>query len=150
MITFLSMEEHAEKCDALQILEASKFNKTPQRIAVLDALIKSGAPLCVSDILNKTEANQKINKVTVYRILSCLKHIGIVREIETGQGIHYYEMACQHNPVHPHFNCRLCGTLTCMSPLTLSQTWDWFVKAHNYSIEHININITGLCNRCQK
>jgi Fur family transcriptional regulator, ferric uptake regulator len=145
-----SMEEHIEQCDALEILKTSKCNKTPQRLAVLEELIKSSAPLCVNDILTNIGDILKINKVTVYRVLTVFKHVGIIREIETGQGIHFYEMACHHNPVHPHFKCRLCGALTCMSPLTLSQTWDWFAQAKSYSIEHININITGLCKQCHR
>jgi Fur family ferric uptake transcriptional regulator len=143
------MERCLEQCDALQILEASKFHKTPQRVAVLNVLINSGAPLSVNDILVQISVHQKINKVTIYRILSSFKCTGIVREIETNQGANFYEMACHHNPVHPHFNCRLCGTLTCMAPLTLSQTWEWFAKPHNHSIDHININITGICSQCQ-
>jgi Fur family ferric uptake transcriptional regulator len=149
IIALKSMKERAEPCDALQILKASKLHKTPQRVAVLDALINSGAPLNVNDILNKICVNQKINKVTVYRILSSFKNAGIIREIETGQSTHFYEMACHHNPVHPHFNCCLCGTVACMAPLTLSQTWEWFAKAHSYSIDHININIKGVCDQCQ-
>jgi len=109
-----------------------------------------GGPLSVRDILKETGRTIKINRVTIYRILSHFKKMGIIREIQSGQGSGFYEMACLHNPIHPHFNCRKCGVILCMPPLTLSQAWDWFARPYNFSIESVNVHITGTCNRCRE
>jgi Fur family ferric uptake transcriptional regulator len=150
MIDDSGMKTNTEHCDALETLEKTSLYKTPQRIAVLDTLISSSVPLSVNDILKKICTQQKINKVTVYRILTSFKGKGIVREIETARGISYYEISCHHNPVHAHFSCRHCGMLVCLDPLTLSQTWDWFTKPRNFAIDHITINMTGTCHRCER
>jgi Fe2+ or Zn2+ uptake regulation protein len=149
-VSKLFMEENDEYCDAYQSLKDAGLNKTPQRVAVLNILIHSDRPISAGDILRMTTNQEKINKVTVHRILSCFKKRGIIREIPTGDGTNYYEMACHHSPVHAHFYCTSCKTLTCLEPLTVSQTWNWLAKPHNFTIEGINVSITGLCKNCQK
>jgi len=139
----------ATHCDAAQTLERAGLAKTNQRLAVLESLIAAISPLSVRDILEGIRGKLRINKVTVYRILASFKEGGIVREVGGGQGIGYYEMACLHNPIHPHFNCRRCGTVLCMPPLTLSQAWDWFSRPSDFSIESVDVQITGVCNRCR-
>lgn len=137
-------------CDASQTLKQAGLAKTIQRMAVLESLIAAASPLSVRDILEGIRGKLKINRVTVYRILASFKEGHIIREVDAGQGSSYYEMACLHNPIHPHFNCRRCGTVLCMPPLTLSQAWDFFARPYNFSIEAVNVQITGVCSRCRE
>jgi Fur family ferric uptake transcriptional regulator len=145
-----TMKPKDAHCDASQTLRNAGLAKTTQRLAVLEKLIGAAGPLNVHDILAETSGKLKINRVTVYRILASFREGGIIREIEAGNGISYYEMACLHNPIHPHFHCRLCGCLICMPPLTLSQAWDWFTRPYNFSVESINVHIAGVCGRCRE
>ena len=147
--TELHMKNNNKYCDVHQSLKDAGLNRTPRRVAVLNILIHSGRPMSASSILRMMNDHQKINKVTVHRTLSRFKKKGIIREIPTGDGINYYEMACHHNPVHAHFYCTSCKTITCMEPLTVSQTWDWLIKPHSFTVEDINVSITGVCTRCQ-
>jgi len=137
-----------EHCDVIQTLKDTGLRKTPHRMAVLNMLIYADRPLSASDILKKSPII-KINKVTVYRILSTFKEEGIIREIPTEQRDKHYEMACRHNPIHPHFYCSACKTMTCLEPLTLSQAIELFSKPHGFTIDNISVNITGVCDRCQ-
>ena len=145
-----TIKEQAAHCDPAQTLRNAGLAKTTQRMAVLEKLIGAAGPLNVRDILADTRGNLKINRVTIYRILASFREGGIIREIEAGSGMTYYEMACLHNPVHPHFHCRRCGSLICMPPLTLSQAWDWLTRPFNFSVESINVHITGICGPCRE
>jgi Fur family transcriptional regulator, ferric uptake regulator len=145
-----SMTGETTHCDASQTLKQAGLAKTIQRMAVLESLIAAASPLSVRDILEGIRGKLKINRVTVYRILASFKEGHIIREVDAGQGSSYYEMACLHNPIHPHFNCRRCGTVLCMPPLTLSQAWDFFARPYNFSIEAVNVQITGVCSRCRE
>lgn len=136
-------------CDAVETLKKAGLAKTGQRMAVLERLIRADRPLNAQEILKDTVADLKINRVTVYRILASLRDGGIIREIELGQGRCCYEMACLHNPIHPHFRCRCCGCITCMAPLTLSQAWEWFARPNGFTIEAVDIRLTGICDRCR-
>jgi Fur family ferric uptake transcriptional regulator len=77
------------------------------------------------------------------------KQNGIIREISSKGGINYFELATVENPVHPHFICRICERLSCLEPLTFSQAKQWISPEKNYSIEHIEINISGICSGCR-
>jgi Fe2+ or Zn2+ uptake regulation protein len=152
---WITMEK--EHCDASETLKKAGLAKTSQRMAVLQDLILAERPLNAHEIFKKTQSDfhrhsleAKINRVTVYRILSSFRESGIVREIETGHGTSYYEMACVHNPVHPHFRCRHCGRIVCLPPLTLSQAWDWLAQPSNFSVERIDIQLIGLCAQCKQ
>jgi Fe2+ or Zn2+ uptake regulation protein len=137
-------------CNASETLKKVGLSITTQRIAVLEMLIRADRPLNAREILEQTGADLKINRVTVYRILASFRKGGIIREIEAGQGMCRYEMACLHNPIHPHFRCRRCNCIICMLPLTLSQAWEWFVRPYDFSVEGVDIQLTGLCGRCRK
>jgi Fur family ferric uptake transcriptional regulator len=140
-------EEH---CDASETIKQSGLARTPQRMAVLEALIRAIHPLSAADILALTAEKTKINRVTVYRILASFRDRGIIREIETGHANSSYEMACAHNPVHPHFRCRNCGRIICLPPLTLSQAWDWLAQPADFTVERIDVQLIGLCAECIK
>jgi len=143
-----SMIDHIKDKNALITLQKAGISKTPQRIAVLNILSKAVTPLNISSIRQSLQLKTKINRVTIYRILSLFKKRGIIRDI-TSAGISYYELATRENPVHPHFNCLNCGKLSCLEPLTFSQAKHWFNTDENFSIEHIEINISGLCSYCR-
>lgn len=149
MLRNQAMKSLTHHCDANLALHKARLYNTSQRRAVLDLLIFSNTPLSVNEILDKIGVQQKINKVTVYRILTAFKQKGIVREIETPRGILYYEISCEHKPVHPHFNCKFCGMLTCMNPMSPRQIRNLIAGAEHHSVEYVNVNITGTCKQCR-
>ena len=144
------MERLIEQCSPGTRLGEAGLSKTPQRLAVMRLLINAKRPVTAGDILDGINGSLKINRVTVYRIMTTLKHKGIVREIPTADGINFYEMACIHNPNHPHFYCTGCKTMTCLEPLTQSETRNLLGGAKNFIIEGLSVNITGLCETCRR
>ncbi len=143
------MMDKKEHCDILQVLKDAGLSRTPQRVAVLGMLINSDRALTVIDIFVEISPYQKINKATIYRILSSFKEKGIIRDIPVSDGVNYYEMACRHNPVHAHFYCRACKKMFCLEPITLSQAWGIFSSPYGFKVDGFTLNITGLCRDCQ-
>jgi len=143
------MATDAKDKDTLHILQKTGLSKTPQRIAVLNILMNAVVPVNINNIRQALESEIKINRVTIYRILSLFKQHMIIREITSTGGISYFELATIENPVHPHFICRNCAALSCLEPLTFSQANQWLSPDKDYSIEHIEINISGLCAGCR-
>lgn len=144
------MTQTNEHCDAAGTLQDAGLSQTVQRQAVLEIIIQADGPLSAAEILSRTDPGQKINKVTVYRILSSFKKHRIVRELPTDQGMNLYEMACRHNPIHPHFYCKTCRIMSCLPPLTLSQAMDWFSGSNAFRIDDVHINLSGVCRRCRE
>ncbi|OGP87410.1 MAG: hypothetical protein A2031_07100 [Deltaproteobacteria bacterium RBG_19FT_COMBO_43_11] len=135
--------------DALLTLQHAGIAKTPQRLGVLNILLATKTPLSLNTIKKRLTAKVRFDKVTLYRILSLFKNLGIIREVISRNGMNYFEIATKDNPVHPHFNCLNCGTLTCMDPLTFSQSRQLISPKEDYSVDHIEINISGLCAGCR-
>ena len=131
------------------ILQKAGISKTSQRLAVLNILLKATTPLSVNAIRQALETKANIDKVTIYRILSLFRQRGIIREIATTGGANYFEMATLENPLHPHFSCRNCGAFTCLAPLPFTQAPELILSKDDYSIDHIEINISGLCACCR-
>lgn len=138
-----------ETCDALQILTEFRLSKTPHRIAVLNLLIGAERILSAGEITGAMKNQKGINKVTIYRMLNTFKDSGIIREVTTEQGIKHYEMACVHNPVHPHFFCVKCRTMACLSSLPAPEIAKLF-KGRHFKIDTISIHLTGVCAECQE
>ena len=134
--------------DALLTLQHAGIAKTPQRLGVLNIFFAAKTPLSLNAIKKRLAVKVRFDKVTLYRILSLFKNLGIIREVTSRNGANYFEIA-KDNPVHPHFNCLDCGTLRCMEPLTFSQSRQLISPKEDYSVDHIEINISGLCAGCR-
>ena len=134
---------------ALQTLQSAGVAHTPQRLAVLTVLLKAAKPLSAAGIRQTIMVRSRIDKVTVYRIIALFRKQGIIREIISTNGANYFEMASLENPVHPHFECRHCGQLSCLAPLTFTSANQLISANNDYSIDHIEISISGLCAGCR-
>ena len=143
------MVTNSKHKDALLTLQKAGISKTSQRLAVLDILLKATTPLSVNTIRQSLETKARIDKVTVYRILTLFRQRGIIREIASAGGANYFEIATLENPLHPHFSCRNCGAFTCLAPLPFTQAPELILSKDDYSIDHIEINISGLCACCR-
>jgi Fur family transcriptional regulator, ferric uptake regulator len=143
------MASNTKKVDALLALQKVGISKTSQRIAVLNILLTATKPLSAITIRQSLNAKNGIDKVTVYRILTLFKKSGIVREIASASGANYFEIATLDNPLHPHFSCRSCGTVTCLEPISFTQEPESILSNGDYSIDHVEINISGLCSDCR-
>jgi len=139
-----------EHCDIHTTLEHAGLSKTSQRVAVLTVLVHSDTPVTVKDILDRISAEGQVNKVTVYRILSSFKAEGIIREIATDHGVNFYEMACHHNPAHPHFYCRICRSLSCLPKQVIRESRFEHLLRGNETIDGVTVNLTGVCGTCNR
>jgi Fe2+ or Zn2+ uptake regulation protein len=143
------MVRNSKHKNALLTLQNAGLSKTSQRIAVLNILLKATKPLNVSTIRQSLENKANIDKVTIYRILSLFRQRGIIREIASAGGANYFEMVTSEKPLHPHFSCRNCGEFTCLEPLSFTRASELILSKDDYSIDQIEINISGLCNDCR-
>lgn len=137
-------------CDIHTTLQDAGLSKTAQRVAVLTVLVHAQTPLSVKEILDRVTGDSQVNKVTVYRILASFKAEGIIREIATDHGVSFYEMACRHNPTHPHFYCRVCRSLSCLPEQVIRENRFEHLLTGNETVDGITLNLTGVCGTCNR
>jgi len=88
-----------------------------------------------------------MNKTTVYRILDRFESEGIVHSFVDKEGLRWYAKsnvcsAGQHKDNHPHFRCKKCGKVKCLS-IEFSISSD-----SSYVIDDAEIFLVGVCPEC--
>ena len=103
-------------------------------------------------IMSAKELQKKlhVDKATIYRNLKHLLKKQTIREIKNSDGVSFYEIDCKiHNPIHPHFECKICKKIYCLNPLK-SEDVISLVNYSPFEIEEIEIKFKGICNECKK
>ncbi|WP_022851193.1 Fur family transcriptional regulator [Limisalsivibrio acetivorans] len=131
-------------CIARDLLRGKNLKVTQARERVLDVLLGSERPLNAKEVHSESESDQ----ATVYRALSVLKESGLVREILGESGVSFYEKACRHNPVHPHFHCEVCGMVYCLDPLSFEDGLILGKVGEGFTVKSVSLDIKGVCSKC--
>ena len=135
-----------KKCDLKGHLLLNKIRATKNRILVLELIQKYHKPISVFNLHQKIMGSRKIDLVTVYRILDLFKEKQIVREIFDQNGTQYFELACDHNPIHAHTICNRCKKMECLDNINLDMFSQMDIK--RFHIQDLTVSIRGLCQEC--
>ena len=140
-----------DQCDYSELMASVGLDSTENRLRVLEVVGENAFPLAASEIFNTINRTQSINRVTVYRILDLLVEKNIVDRISTGGRAAYYGLAPnEHHKAHPHFYCKCCGQMDCLSPESLRVEFEQFKKTFPGRIDKVEMRIDGICKNCLK
>jgi len=127
-----------------QAIRAAGLRCTPQRLAVLDYLVRHPDHATVDELwpaLNRRHA--QASRATVYNTLHTLAEAGLVREFKLDGNAARYD-ACLEP--HHHFVCDRCGGV---------EDLEWFEvpalerkRAGVRSIRSYEIVVRGVCSKC--
>jgi len=115
---------------------------------VVDALHSVEAHISAEEIFAKLkEKYPYANISTVYRTLELLKELGLVAEIELGDGISRYH-AREHSK-HHHLICNKCGDTIELPEADLQPLAASLLTKHKFRADVRHLAIFGLCSKCQ-
>lgn len=117
--------------DFAKKLQQGGLKATPGRIALLEYIYNSNAPLSYDDIKDSLS----IDKATFYRSVSAFEENEILNSIEAPDKRRYYEF---RRDAHLHFICQKCGKIECLDEKMLVLS--------GYKIE--TIIVKGYCVEC--
>jgi Fur family ferric uptake transcriptional regulator len=131
---------------ACDILSKAGLKKTTIRVALLKLLLQTKNPLTQQEISNSL-FDIDFNYVSIYRSLDAFLKAGIVHKVETGDRNRRFAVcSCgSSSHCHPHFICRSCGRVECLSGLKIPELAG---LKPGYIAEEQEIYIRGLCARC--
>jgi Fur family ferric uptake transcriptional regulator len=131
------------------LLREAGLRTTGPRVAVLEMLEKATAPLSHGDIAEAL-ADSTFDKATLYRNLVDLADAGIVTRSDLGDHVWRFELRradAQRGHSHPHFVCRECGGVSCLSGAV--------VRLHGVAgapraigKKDVEVQLKGVCDRC--
>jgi Fur family ferric uptake transcriptional regulator/Fur family zinc uptake transcriptional regulator len=138
------MEGGAEK-----LLHEKGMSSTALRRRVLELLYERREPLSHMEVFELlSAAGQTPDRVTLYRTLSAFSGARIVHEVQGTDGVVRF---CMHEPSqegclgnHPHFLCRKCGRMSCLS----EQQLPYVDVPAGTLVEGKQLLVFGLCPRC--
>jgi len=128
------------------LLKNKKLSETPFRKEVLAIFTKYNNAIPLSII--EKELND-YNRITLYRTIKVFLEKGIIHEISLNGNISNYAICKEkcdtttHYHQHIHFKCSNCEIVFCVEV-------DKFptIELPEYTIDHLEIQATGLCKNC--
>jgi Fe2+ or Zn2+ uptake regulation protein len=126
------------------------YRNTKQRQAILNAIERFGGHLTADEIYQLVKRRHpRLSLGTVYRNLRVLIKQSLVRELDFGMAITYFEMA---KDSHYHLICRVCGRIT-DAELTLERELMALAQTapsvRSFQIEEHRLDFIGVCAPCR-
>ena len=140
------MKQHRGMIDRLS---EQGYRLTLQRVMILSAIEDRSDHISVEEIYAQVAAKYpQVNISTVYRTLELLKQLGLVYEIDLGEGrIRYHSESKGH---HHHLVCQKCGTIIDIDESTLAHLNEVLHSRYNFSAQLRHVAIFGFCGDCRK
>lgn len=133
--------------DFTKILKEKQLKVTPQRIAILNELQKSGHS-CIENIFNNIKKQvPSISLATVYKNIVALNNYDVIRSVKTPNQKQQYEINVKP---HIHLFCNLCGKLEDFD-IDISDFTSLCESKSGYKdIYDTSIMLRGKCAKCAK
>ena len=131
-------------------LRANNYKLTPQRIAIIEALIEyKGRFIAAEDILiqaRKRHAGTDFS--TVYRNLEILERMGLIHKTSIKGGAAVFELICDHSH-HHHIICKGCGKTEIINECPIERLLESIEGTHFTLTDH-KLELYGYCSECGK
>ena len=136
------------------------YKLTPQREAIWDAMLGVSGHVTPQQLYEViSEIHPEIGLVTVYRTLAIFEEIGLICEIDCGDGLHHYSLhECnQHDNEefeHHHHHHVICSQCSAVMELEEVAELDDIVKEleskTGFSISSHKLDFYGICSQCKQ
>ncbi|NLJ55495.1 MAG: transcriptional repressor [Firmicutes bacterium] len=136
-----------------ELLRSKKIKVTPQRMAVYAVLKQTKEHPNVEMIYKKLKPDYPaISLATVYKTVDMLKRIGLIQELNVGDGSLRFDANAQP---HAHIYCKGCGKVTdidnfSFAQLQNQQTWEDIAAETGFQVSAVQLYFYGLCSHCRR
>ena len=131
------------------ILRRDGLKFTPQRIAVLEEIIKDrGHRDCEDIYLSLKEMGNHVSRATVYRTLDILVKNGFARKMDLGDGRARFESKVE-SPHHDHLICTSCGNIIEFLDQDVEDLQEKIAKRYHYKLQRHVHQLFGICKTCR-
>ena len=128
-------------------LRGAGHRVTNPRRAVWDVIQSADAHLTAEEIAELVKDDHPgVNVSSVYRTLSLLHELGLVRESSLGPSAAHWEVA--HPDQQFHLRCNSCGRVEHHGGDIVEQVRDHLRVEHGFEPTGIDLVVSGTCSRC--
>ncbi len=146
ILSFVKWSDIMEEAAAL--LKQKGLKVTPQRLAILNLLRNTKEHPTAETIYKKLASDfPTMSLATVYKTLEVLKNIGLIQELNVGEGSFRYDA---NTNSHPHLVCLGCGKVEDLDESVLQNLIEEVKKHTDYRLVEQKLYFYGYCPACQK
>jgi len=128
--------------DMVSRLRSSGKRITPERKLLL-RIIEQNAHLDAEEIYRMAQKDRpQIGLATVYRTLSLLKDLDIIRTTDLGENHRHYEVLSKD---HVHLVCSICG---CITDVSVPRALHVAAEKEQFAVQRTRFEIFGTCRSC--
>lgn len=134
-----------------KLLSSMKLNNSVQREYVLKLFFQSKEHLSADEVLVrlKNEFNINIGIATVYRILSFLEQMNIIKSLNLeNENSKKYEINLKTH--HDHLVCNECGNVLEFYDSELERIQELIAQEKGFVLTNHHMILYGVCQNCQK
>ena len=125
-------------------LQSKKLRITPQRVAILEAILKLNNHPTADNIIEQIKTTQpNISIGTVYKVLDSFVENDLIKKVKTENGIMRYDPYLKH---HHHLYCDKSSSIVDFEDKELDKLLNAYFKRKqikNFNIQDINLQIIG-------
>ncbi|NLC11339.1 MAG: transcriptional repressor [Firmicutes bacterium] len=135
-----------------QVLRSKKIKVTPQRMAVYSVLKNSTNHPNVDMIYKKLKPEYPaMSLATIYKTVEVLKQVGLIQELNTGEGSIRYDANTSN---HPHIACIECGRVDDIHDVNIppcgGELKTEIEEKTGYTVQKQQLYFFGICPDCHK
>lgn len=133
---------------SIEIFKRYGLKATRRRAAVYELLAKADKPLDVQEINDSLELHAiRINRTTIYRILSVFFQNNLVSQVELSEGKFRYELAGSTH--HHHLVCLKCDRIQEIDSCNLTSLEETIRHKLSFTVKTHKLEFFGICGSCQ-
>lgn len=136
------------KEELITLLRESGLRVTDHRLLVLETVAKVKQPATVHELLSDIRKKHEVDQATVYRNLSTLHEVGLLRRLDFNHGHAHYEL--ETGRASHQLVCGGCETIEKIEGISIDDTVKKMLKKSKkfkQTTTH-SIEIYGLCKSC--
>jgi Fur family transcriptional regulator, ferric uptake regulator len=134
---------------ARHALAGAGYRRGGARHALVGLLAEQRCALSVAEIESELAARDRaVSRASVYRILDELAAIGLVAQVDVGQGLVRYEPVHDSGEHHHHIVCESCGGLEPFADEALERAIRRLSERLRAQVHEHEIVLRGRCSRC--
>ena len=132
---------------AENLIKRTGSRPTRARVMVLAVLSSQRSAVTHHQIERALGSHEKIDRVTLYRVLEWLTAKGLAHKVLSGDRawhFHVNEHVSIHHE-HAHFKCNRCEKVVCLDEIKLGRSLS---LPRGYRAQEIDMTVKGLCASC--
>ncbi len=139
---------HADQTAYRALLKEKGLRATSPRLVVMVTLRELNCPVTHDEVMSNLPPGA-YDKASIWRVLSDLTAVGILRRMDLGDRNWRYEFVDENQTAedsHPHFLCEACGVVSCLPALKVTTLDGSLPQVLTHA--SFQIRIAGTCQVC--